>query len=153
MDKSWGQRLCEGSAPGSQPAVLRGLIQSVVASLLAILGLHKLGVKRWLEKCLINTLESVFEATCSLYGRDYECLINTFYICKIFSSLEIPGRKTVLGKDIWSSVDPSRELDIISTLLILLLSFVFLPATSPPSQGEGKVSECMVEAASITPLS
>lgn len=71
----------------------------------------------------------------------------------MFSSPEIPGHKTILGKDIWSSTEPSRELDIISILLIILLSFVFLPATSPPSQEEGKVSECVVEAASIIPLS
>lgn len=71
----------------------------------------------------------------------------------MFSSSEIPKHKTVLGKDIWSSIEPSRELDIISSLLIILLSFVFLSATSPPSQGKGKVSQCVVEAASIIPLS
>lgn len=90
MARWWGLRLCEGQLWGLDQLCCMGWICQSASLSHSIIscnsGLELLGVKRLLGKCLTNTLESVLECTYSLYRWNYGCLVNSFCICKIYSS-------------------------------------------------------------------
>lgn len=90
MARWWGLRLSEGQLWGLDQLCCMGWICQSASLSHSIIscnsGLELLGVKRLLGKCLTNTLESVLECTYSLYRWNYGCLVNSFCICKIYSS-------------------------------------------------------------------
>lgn len=53
---------------------------------------------------------------------------------RYFLLVEIP-EILLLSKNIWSAIERFIVLSIIRILVVILLSFVFLTVTSPPSQG------------------